>query len=137
MLISQYTYVITILDLTDEDRLDTIQCTINDFIVYNKYKMTSKHKSWISNEMLYGDSKDSGFNMIKIKEFVLALKVSWVHRYTNGLDDHWADLIDLKLDIKKDHHAEMSKLGSEHPQINKLIKPGLPGISLIFMPLKS
>ena len=41
--------------------------------------------------------------MIKIKEFVLALKVSWVHRYINGLEDHWADLIVLKLDIRREN----------------------------------
>ena len=53
--------------------------------------MTSKCKSWISNDMLYGDPKDGCFNMIKIREFFLAIKLSWIHRYINGLDDHWAD----------------------------------------------
>ena len=73
VLISQYTYVITILDLTDEDRLDKIQCIINNYIAFNRYEMTSKCKSWISNDMLYGDPKDGGFNMIKIKEFFLSI----------------------------------------------------------------
>ena len=49
-----------------------------------------------------GDSNDGGFNMLKIKDFFLALKVSWVHRYINGLEDHWTDLINIKLDIKKE-----------------------------------
>ena len=70
--------------------------------------------------MLYGDLKEGGFNMIQIKEFFLALKVSWVHRYINGLEDHWADLINLKLDIRKQHQIEILNLGSEHPKINKI-----------------
>ena len=84
--------------------------------------------------MLYGDPKYGGFNMIKIKEFFLTLEVNWVHKHVNGLDDNWADLIDLKLDIKKEQQVEISKLGSEHPKINKLIKLELPGISLFFVP---
>ena len=137
MLLSQYTYIMIILDLTNEDRLDKIQCVINNFIAFNRYEMTSKCKLWISNTMLYGDPKDGGINMINIKEFFLAIKISWIHRYINGLDDHWADLIDLKLDIKREHHSEISKIGSEHPKINKLIKAELPGISQFFMPSKS
>ena len=136
MLISQYTYVLTILDLTDEDRLDKIQCVINNFIAYNRYEMTSKCKSWISNTMLYGDPKDGGFNMINIKEFFLAIKTSWIHQYINGLDDHWADLIDLKLDINKGNCSAISKFGSENPTINKLIKAEVPGISQLFCALK-
>ena len=50
--------------------------------------MVNKQKSWISKEMLYGNSKEGGFNMIKIKEFLLTLKVIWIHRYINGIEDH-------------------------------------------------
>ena len=55
------------------------------------------------NEMLYGDTKDRGFNMINIWDFFLAIKISWIHRYINKLDDHWADLIDMKLGINKEN----------------------------------
>ena len=87
--------------------------------------------------MLYGDPKDGGFNMINIKKFILAIKTSWIHWYINGLDDHWADLIDLKLDIKKENRSGISKIGSEHQKINKLIKAELSSISLFFMHTKS
>ena len=59
----------------DEDRLEKIQCVINNFIAYNKYETTNKHKSWISNLMLYGDLKDGGFNMIDIKDFFFPSKL--------------------------------------------------------------
>ena len=42
MLIAQYVYIFTILDL-DEDRLQRIQCVINNFIAFNKYE-AKEHK---------------------------------------------------------------------------------------------
>ena len=44
VLISQYTYIITILDLNDEDRLSKIQCTIDNFIAYNMFETVKKQK---------------------------------------------------------------------------------------------
>ena len=79
VLISQYTYILTILDLTDEDRLEKIQCVINNFIAFNRYETKSKCKLWISNTMLYGYPKYGGFNMINVREFFLAIKTSWIH----------------------------------------------------------
>ena len=82
--------------------------------------------------MLYGSSKDGGFNMIKIKDFFLALKVSWVQRYVNGLKDHWTDLVDMKLDLNKEERIMITNLGSGHPKLNKLINLELLDISLFF-----
>ena len=66
--------------------------------------------------------------MIKIKYFFLALKVSWIHRYINGLEDHWTDLIDMKLNLSKENQIRILNLGPEHPKINKLIRMELPVI---------
>ena len=66
--------------------------------------------------MLYGSSKYGGFNMIKIKDFFLALKVSWVQRYVNSLKDHWMDIVDTKLDLHKEDRMMFSKI----EQTNKL-----------------
>jgi hypothetical protein len=37
---------------------------------------------------MYAATKDSGFNMIKVNDFFHALKMNWIPRYANGLDDH-------------------------------------------------
>ena len=114
-----YTYILTILDLDDETRLNKIQYVIDNFIAYNKFESINKRKPWIPNEMLYSPSKDSGFNMVKIQDFFLLL-VSWVQRYINGLKDHWTDLVDMKLDLHKEDRIIITNLGSEHPKLNKL-----------------
>ena len=87
ILISQYTYVLTILDIGTEDEIQQIQLHINNFIAYNEYEITKK-RTWIPNNILYGDRKLGGFNMIKLDHFFQALKTSWINRYINGLDDH-------------------------------------------------
>ena len=74
--------------------------------------------------------------MINIWDFFLAIKLSWVHRYVNNINDHWADLIDIKLGIEQENCLEIIKLGSEYPKINKLIEAKLPGISMFFVVLK-
>ena len=135
VLIAQYVYISTILDL-DEDRLQSIQCVINNFIAYNKYEVKNKHKLWFSNPMLYGDTKDGGFNMFDLNDFFLSIKLGWIHCYVNGITDHWANLIDLKLNLNKESRSEILKYGSEYPQTNKLIKQELPGISHFFLALK-
>ena len=84
VLISQYTYIVTILDIEDEERLNKIQHIIDNFIAYNKFESINKRKLWISNKMLCGSY--NGFNMIKIKDFCLGLQVSWVHIYINGIN---------------------------------------------------
>ena len=111
VLISQYTYIITILDLNDKERLNKIQYIIDNFIAYNRFETINRRKLWISKEMLYSSLNDGGFNMIKIKDFFLALKVSWIHRYINGLEDHWTDLINMKPDLRKENLISISNLG--------------------------
>ena len=48
VLILQYTYIITILDLNDEERLNKIQYIIHNFIVCNKFETINKKKLRIS-----------------------------------------------------------------------------------------
>ena len=84
--------------------------------------------------MLYGDTKDGGFNMINIWDFFLAIKISCIHRYINKINDHWPDLIDINLGINQENQLEIVKIGSEHPKTNKIIEAKIPGISMFFMP---
>ena len=96
VLLAQYVYITTILDL-EGDRLQRVQCVINNFIAFNKYD--NKNKLWFSYPMLYSDIKDGGFNMINLEDFFCSIKLGWIQRYVNGIKDHWADLIDLKLNL--------------------------------------
>ena len=75
--------------------------------------------------------------MIYILDFFLAIKTSWIHRYINRLNDHWADLIDMKLGLTIGNRLEIVKIRSEHPKTNKIIEAKIPGISMFFMPSKS
>ena len=133
VLMAQYVYITTILDL-DDDKLQRVQCVINNFIAFNKYD--NKNKLWFTNPMLYGDIKDGGFNMIELKDFFSSIKIGWIHRYVNGIKDHWADLIDLKLNLNHENRSEILKFGSEHPNTNKIIKSEFPGISTFFCAFK-
>ena len=67
--------------------------------------------------------------MITIRDFFKALRVSWIRRYVNGLDDHWTDIVDLKLTIDKKDRPKILELGTEHPRLANLAKAKLPCIS--------
>lgn len=75
--------------------------------------------------------------MIKLNHFFQALKTSWINRYINGLDDHWADLIDMELNITPNNRAKLSHFGADHPKILKLTNSKLQGIPLIFKALRN
>ena len=47
ILISQYTYVLTILDIATEDEIQQIQLHINNFITYNEYEITKKKPGYL------------------------------------------------------------------------------------------
>ena len=70
--------------------------------------------------------------MIKLDQFFQALKTSWISRYINGLDDHWADLIDMELNLIPNNRNKLPHLGADHPKILKLTNSKLTGIPLIF-----
>merc|ERR1711984_57579 len=93
-----YTYILTILDVAEEADIEKIQLLINNFIANNTEKIGKK--SWISDKLLYSNSNAGGFNMIRISHFFQALKTSWVKRYINGINDHWADLVDTMLNLE-------------------------------------
>ena len=50
---------------------------------------------------MYGSTNQRGFNMIKVKDFFLTLKTNWIKRYVNGINDHWADLMDTELSLTR------------------------------------
>ena len=73
--------------------------------------------------------------MIKLDDFIQAIKVSWIRRYCVELtDDHWADIIDQKLKLLKDTRQEILKYGPE--RFNNIIKAKIPIISSLFQSYK-
>ena len=73
--------------------------------------------------------------MIKLEDFIQAIKVSWIRRYCIQLiNDHWADLIDQKLGLTMETRAEILEYGPE--RFNKIIKAKIPIISNLFQSYK-
>ena len=74
-------------------------------------------KSWIPDNILYSNSNAGGFNMIKLNHFFQALKTSWIHRYINGINDHWADLIDMEFNLDTTNRINLAHIEADHPKI--------------------
>ena len=70
--------------------------------------------------------------MIKLSHFFQALKTSWVKRYINGIDDHWADLIDSELNLEPTTRIKLAYSGADNPKIKQIINNKYQGISMFF-----
>ena len=102
-MVSQLTYIITVLT-PNEKNLEEIQNHINNFI----QDIPLTKKNWINSHQLYTRPKNGGMGMIKLDDFIQAIKVSWIRRYCiNKIEDHWADIIDTKLDLTPDTRIEL------------------------------
>ena len=69
--------------------------------------------------------------MINVKDFFHSLKNSWIRRYINGLDDHWADMLDEQLNCDINSRDYLLKIGADHPKIKKITDLQLPSLSSI------
>ena len=74
IILSEYTYIVTILDVVGEDQLQKIQL-LDNFIAYNINASILKN-TWIPDNIMYINSNIGCFNRVKIYEFFKALKVS-------------------------------------------------------------
>ena len=94
LLLSQYTYVATILDSNDKKITDKIQSQINLFVYSNKVSVKDNPncKKWVPEDICHSGKPIGGFRMIKIADFFQSLRLSWIRRYTIGheqpLNDH-------------------------------------------------
>ena len=70
-LVSQITYIATVLDI-NYTLLDEIQELINNFVMGIK----AENKHWISKDLLYTPTSKGGFGIIRIHDFVKAIKCS-------------------------------------------------------------
>merc|ERR1712215_352336 len=98
LLISQYTYIGSILDCITSEQMILIQSQIDYFINHGKNKpkedIAKKKALWIDSETLCNDKKLGGFGCINIKDFFSGLKLSRIRRYAlNKINDHWCDII--------------------------------------------
>ena len=111
LLLSQYTYVATILDSNNKNLTDKIQAQIDYFIFHNKIGSVGNpnFKRRVRKDIYHGYKADGGFNMINVSTFFQSIRLSWLRRYTYGtgpantepkpLVDHWCDLLDGVLGV--------------------------------------
>ena len=74
--------------------------------------------------------------MINIKDLFHAHKNKWIRRYVQGLDYHWADLLDEHLKCDINSRDKLLRMGVEHPKINRIISLELPSLSGFFKSFK-
>ena len=74
--------------------------------------------------------------MVNIRDLFHALKNNWVRRYTQGLDDQWADMLDEQLNCDINSRDKLLKMGAEHPRVNSIIDSELPSLSVFFKSFK-
>ena len=67
--------------------------------------------------------------MVNIQDFFHALKNNWIRRYIQGLDDHWAEMLDELLNCDINSRDKLLKMGAEHPRVNKIISSELTSLS--------
>ena len=100
ILLSQYTYIGSMLDMTDF-QLTKVQTQLNQFVLENTDSSgTGDKKNWIKSDLLYGKASQGGRNLINVRNYFKGLKLSWLRRYAIlKYDDNWCDLIDQTLGI--------------------------------------
>ena len=129
-LVSQLTYISTVLDI-NTTQIDEIQELINNFVLGIK----AENKHWISKDLLYTPTCKGGFGLIRLHDFIKAIKCSWVKRYCiDKLDDHWADKLDTLFNLTSDTRHQITKYGPE--RFNPIINLNIPGLSSIFSAYK-
>ena len=82
LLLSQYTYVATILDSNDKKLTDKVQAQIDYFVYQNKAgsKENPRFQRWINEDIYQGGKAVGGFKMINIADFFKSLRLSWIRR---------------------------------------------------------
>ena len=128
-MLPQFTYIASVLDPANST-YDEINKIIGLFINTGTSKPCTQ-KNWIHKDILYGPKSEGGLNFIDARSFFLSLKISWVKRYaSDALDDHWADLIDLQLNVDRTNRSQILSWGTE--AFNDLVDSHLPCLHSFF-----
>ena len=109
LLISQYTYISTIIPLKDS-QISKAQQAINNFIMNIK----ENERPWISKEKIYQPIKKGGLNCIELTSFFKGIKLNWMKRYiSENYNNHWTEILDSLLEVSPTTRGEILKWGSE------------------------
>merc|ERR1711936_1291252 len=141
LLLSQYTYIATILDSNNKNLPDKIQTQINLFVYQNKVgvKNHQNPKTWMPEDIYHGGKAIGGFRMIKISDFFQSLRLAWIRRYTIGseepLNDHWCDILDQILEVTKTQRIQILNRGSEF--LTKKVQKYYPCLTELLLTLQS
>ena len=85
---------------------------------------------------MYTHTSQGGFGMIRLENFMKAIKVYWIKRYSiDKIDDNWADIIDSFYQLSPDTRHTIHNFGPE--RFNKIIKANIPVISSLFEAYKT
>ena len=87
----------------------------------------SENRHWISKELLYTPTCRGGFGIIRVHDFIKAIKCSWIKRYcVDKLNDHWADILDTFFNLTPDTRHTINKFCPE--RFNSIIHKKIPGL---------
>ena len=64
ILLSQYVYVRSVMDILEEDDMEEIQNMMNHFLEHNEL-FISPRKRWIPEKVIYAPTKEGGCDMVK------------------------------------------------------------------------
>merc|ERR1712055_226683 len=108
--------------------VEYIQSILDNFVLYNSFlNHGQKSRYWINQDILYGNKNLGGFNAIRVSDFILSLKTSWMHRYAVAkVNDHWCDQLDTILGVDYITREDFLHWGSAkwgHTLNNKNAKP--------------
>ena len=117
------------MDNVSHNQYKIIQQVLDHFILYNSYcEQNKKSRKWIDDELLYGDKSKGGYGHIRVTDFFDSIKTSWIKRYaTQLIDDHWCDLLDVKLGLTPTTRRNLYKWGAE--KLDPIINEKIPCIS--------
>ena len=82
LLLSQFVYLLTVLDATTSSICQRIQILLNNYILGD----TKRH--WLGEDYMYTRKSLGGLGFIKITTFVQGLKCAWMKRYICGEKYH-------------------------------------------------
>ena len=111
LLLPQFTYYCSVLDTLHNGQIEKIEHLMTNFI-QNNADSTENKKRWIPDEVMYAPKHLGGLGCIRVKDFITGIKVTWIRRYAIlQYEDHWADLLDTILGIKKENRKEILSWG--------------------------
>ena len=135
MLVSQYTYVASILPLSAE-QTEKAQDAINDYIM----NIGTANRKWISKDKIYAPINKGGLNCINLTDFFHSIRINWMHRYIcQNYDDFWTSILDQFLNVDKNTRRNILKWGPEEFNRpiekcnNRFIKPLLVSMKLLYI----